>query len=125
MLAFMAGRGPNSASAAYDMIPAKAGKAGRAASPLHKAPKVNDLPRAVAPYDRDHAKAVKHCFDRDSGKPVSAKALKTLAQALVRYHLHPEVKFLGGDYTHRGGDVSPPHPSRGNPANRQGGQPLG
>jgi len=30
------------------------------------------------------------------------KSLKTDGQALLRYHLHPEAKFLGGDYTHRG-----------------------
>ncbi len=64
--------------------------------------KLADAPRAVAPFDKDITRAAKHCFDRDTGFPVSPKALKTYRQALLRYHLHPEVKFLGGDYFDRG-----------------------
>jgi len=61
-----------------------------------------DLPRAIAPYDKDPIKAAQHCFDRDTGKPVPASLLKTYAQALAQYHLHPESKFQNADWTDRG-----------------------
>lgn len=64
------------------------------------ATKAADAPRAVAPFDRDIPKAAKHCLDRDTGKPNLAKLLKTYDQALLRYHLHPEAKFQGGEYIH-------------------------
>ena len=64
--------------------------------------KLADAPRAVAPFDKDITRAAKHCFDRDTGLPVAPKALKTYRQALLRYHLHPEAKFVGGDYADRG-----------------------
>ncbi|MBU6418256.1 MAG: DNA polymerase [Proteobacteria bacterium] len=64
--------------------------------------KLSDAPRAVAPFDKDITRAAKHCFDRDTGLAVAPKALKTYRQALLRYHLHPEAKFLGGDYFERG-----------------------
>ncbi len=102
MLAFQAGRLLDSAGTALSTTPAKAGKSGHAASPISKAAKADDAPRAVAPFDRDHARAARRCFDRDTGKLVSPKSLKTYTQALVRYHLHPEAKFLGGDYINRG-----------------------
>lgn len=59
-------------------------------------------PRAVAPFDRDLAIAVEHCFDRETGEPVRPEVLKTYRQALGQYHLHPEAKFEGGDYTDAG-----------------------
>ncbi|MGH7121380.1 MAG: hypothetical protein ACREFP_20725, partial [Acetobacteraceae bacterium] len=61
-----------------------------------------DAPRAVAPFDRDPAKAVGRCFDRETGRPVPVRQLKTYRQALLRYHLHSEVKFHGGRYLDRG-----------------------
>ncbi|HLJ65728.1 MAG TPA: hypothetical protein VKX16_00030, partial [Chloroflexota bacterium] len=57
------------------------------------------LPRPVAPYDADPAQAVRHCFDRETGEPVPLERLRTYAQALAGYHLHPEDKFAGGDCT--------------------------
>lgn len=75
------------------------GKRGGKRSGIKKAA---DAPRAVAPFDREPNRAVNHCFDRDTGFPVAAKALKTYRQALLRYHLHPEAKFLAGDYFDRG-----------------------
>lgn len=59
-------------------------------------------PKPIAAYDRDHAKATATAFDRESGEPVSATALKSYAEALAQYHLHPEDKFLNGDYLDRG-----------------------
>ena len=64
--------------------------------------KALDAPRAVAPFDRAIGSAAKRCFDRDSGEAVSLNRLKTYRQALNRYHLSPEAKFLGGNYTDAG-----------------------
>lgn len=75
------------------------GKTKRRATATRKA---MDAPRAIAPFDRDLIRAAKSCFDRNTGKPVNASHLKTHAQALLRYHLHPEAKFEGGDYTDAG-----------------------
>lgn len=57
------------------------------------------VPRAVSPYDRDVRKAARACFDRETGEPVPLRLLTTYADALSRYHLRPESKFDGGDYT--------------------------
>ena len=59
-------------------------------------------PKVVSPFNPDPAVAVLHCFDRDTGKPVPAELLKTYRDAVARYHLHPETKFIGGDYTDSG-----------------------
>ncbi len=64
-------------------------------------PKVQP-PKPVAPFDTDPAKIAATAFDRESGKPVPATALQTYVEALVQYHLHPESKFLGGDYRETG-----------------------
>jgi hypothetical protein len=58
--------------------------------------------KPIALFDRDLAKAVETTFDRDSGRPVRAHRLKSYAEALSSYHLHPESKFLSGDYLDRG-----------------------
>lgn len=60
------------------------------------------IPRPVAPFDKDPAKAAEKCFDRLTGEPVDAESLLTYERALAQYHLHPEEKFLGGDYLDRG-----------------------
>ena len=55
---------------------------------------------------------------------VPAALLKTYRQALARYHLHPEAKFYGGDYTDAGVLVATSHPRAGHQrhrAHRQGG----
>lgn len=64
-------------------------------------PKV-ELPKPVALFDRDLAKVAATAFDRASGKPVSADALQSYAEAVAQYHLHTESKFLGGDFAERG-----------------------
>ena len=56
----------------------------------------------VAPYDRDPAIAALHCFDRDTGRAVPVRLLKTFAEALAQYRLHPESKFEHADFQDRG-----------------------
>jgi hypothetical protein len=58
--------------------------------------------KPVAPFDKDPKKAAKGAFDRLTGLPVSVKRLKRYQEALAQYHLHPEDKFLNGDYLDRG-----------------------
>lgn len=58
--------------------------------------------KPIAAYDQDHAKAVLSAFDRQSGEPVPATALKTYREALAQYHIQPESKFLNADYLDRG-----------------------
>ncbi|WP_374139745.1 hypothetical protein, partial [Sphingomonas sp. 32-62-10] len=58
--------------------------------------------KPVAPFDRDHDKAITSAFDRDTGKPVPASSLKSYADALAQYHLRPESKFLNGNFIDRG-----------------------
>jgi len=60
------------------------------------------LAKPVAPFEWDAAKISASAFDRESGKPVPANALQTYREAIAQYHLHPECKFLGGDYCDRG-----------------------
>jgi hypothetical protein len=43
-----------------------------------------------------------HAFDRERDEPVPASWLKSHGRSLVRYHLHPETKFWGGEYDQRG-----------------------
>lgn len=59
-------------------------------------------PKPIAPFDRDHAKAAANAFDRESEEPVPLTSLRSYAEALAQYHLHPESKFLNGDYFDRG-----------------------
>ena len=54
--------------------------------------------KPIAPFDSDHSKAISIAFDRESGEPVPATALKTYAEALSDYHIRPEDKFLNADY---------------------------
>jgi hypothetical protein len=58
--------------------------------------------KPIALFDRDLEKAIETAFDRDSGRAVSPYRLKSYADALSNYHLHPESKFLNGDYLDRG-----------------------
>jgi hypothetical protein len=62
----------------------------------------SDIPRPVAPYNADPKLVAANCFDRLTGDPISIDRLKTYAEALSDYHLHPESKFLNGDYLDRG-----------------------
>ena len=60
------------------------------------------LHSAVAPYDPDPGVAAEHCFDRETGESVRPELLKSYRQAVAQYHLHPEIKFLGGNYCDHG-----------------------
>jgi hypothetical protein len=60
-------------------------------------------PSPAAPYDIDPDKAAAKAFDRKSqGTPVPARWLTSYARSLSRYHLSPEAKFWGGDWTESG-----------------------
>jgi hypothetical protein len=61
-------------------------------------PKICSAPKPIAPYNTDIKRATQNCFDRETGKPISSKSLKTYREALAQYHLSPESKFLNGDY---------------------------
>jgi hypothetical protein len=52
--------------------------------------------KPIAPFERDPALAVSRAFDRETGEPVPASALKTYAEALQFYHVSPEDKFANG-----------------------------
>jgi hypothetical protein len=58
--------------------------------------------KPAAAYDTDHDKAATSAFCRDSGEPVPPDILKSYAETLAQYHLHPESKFLNGSYGDNG-----------------------
>jgi hypothetical protein len=53
----------------------------------------------IAPFDKDHCRAVNLCFDRNTGESIRPEDLKTYLETLAQYHMHPEAKFDNGDYT--------------------------
>ena len=59
-------------------------------------------PRPAAPYFKDPSEAKNHAFDRERSDAIPVSWLKSHARSLVRYHLHPETKFQGGEYDQRG-----------------------
>ena len=59
-------------------------------------------PRPAAPYFKRPSEAKDRAFDRERGDGIPASWLKSHARSLVRYHLHPETKFQGGEYDQRG-----------------------
>jgi hypothetical protein len=60
-------------------------------------------PIAAAPYDRDPARAAARAFDRRlKDVRVPLRWLKSYGRSLSHYHLHPEAKFWGGDWTDAG-----------------------
>jgi transcriptional regulator with XRE-family HTH domain len=59
-------------------------------------------PRPAAPYFKRAIDAKDHAFDREHDEPVPASWLKSHGRSLVRYHLHQETKFWGGEYDQRG-----------------------
>ena len=59
-------------------------------------------PRPAAPYFKQPNEAKDHAFDRERGAVIPTSWLKSHARSLVRYHLHPETKFQGGEYDQRG-----------------------
>jgi hypothetical protein len=58
--------------------------------------------KPIAPFDIDIARAAQNCFDREAGRPVSIKSLKSYREVLAQYHLRPEAKFLNGEYLGQG-----------------------
>ena len=73
--------------------------------PKRGRPKKRSKPAPAAPFDRDHEKALALGFDRNTGEPIPASALKSYGDALARYHLSPESKFVNGNYLDRGTTV--------------------
>ena len=59
-------------------------------------------PRPAAPYYKRPIDAKDHAFDRERGGNIPASWLKSHGRSLVRYHLHPETKFWGGEFDQRG-----------------------
>jgi hypothetical protein len=60
-------------------------------------------PKPVAAYDRDISRAADDAFDREPPwEPVPLAWLRTYAEALRQYHIHPETKFLGGGHMQTG-----------------------
>ncbi|MGA7196814.1 hypothetical protein [Roseiarcus sp.] len=59
-------------------------------------------PRPAAPYFKQPREAKHHAFDRERGGQIPASWLKSHGRSLVRYHLHPETKFQGGEFDQRG-----------------------
>jgi hypothetical protein len=59
-------------------------------------------PRPAAPFHKDVLEAAKLAFDRRTSLTVPVSWLRSLGSSLVRYHLHPEAKFRGGDYDQQG-----------------------
>ena len=53
-------------------------------------------PKPVAPYNRDPMLVLDKVRDRETGEPVSREWLRSYADVLRAYHIHPETKFLGG-----------------------------
>lgn len=58
--------------------------------------------KPIAPFSKDGAAIAATAFDRITGKLVAANDLQTYREALAQYHLHPESKFLNGDFVDRG-----------------------
>ena len=54
--------------------------------------------KPIASFTTDPAIAAQTAFDRNSGASVAIDRLQNYAQSLGQYHLHPENKFLNGDY---------------------------
>jgi hypothetical protein len=58
--------------------------------------------RPVAPFEVEAKVAAAKCFDRETGQSVPAQRLKTYADALQHFHIHPETKFLNAEAYDRG-----------------------
>jgi hypothetical protein len=59
-------------------------------------------PSPASRYSSDLLKDRPPVFDRDNGQPVAWHWLKSYRRALVRHHLHAEMKFRGGAENERG-----------------------
>jgi hypothetical protein len=58
--------------------------------------------KPASPFVQDKSQAASECFDRGTGEPIEVEKLKTYQESLAQYHLHPETKFLNGNYLDRG-----------------------
>ena len=58
--------------------------------------------RPIAPFHKDPNRAAEAAFDRITDQPVPVEQLGTYQEVLAQYHLHPEAKFLHGDYRDSG-----------------------
>jgi hypothetical protein len=58
--------------------------------------------KPVAPYNSNFSKAADQARDRETWEPVSRAWLRTYAEALRQYAIHPETKFLGGAHIQSG-----------------------
>lgn len=58
--------------------------------------------KPIAPFSKDSATIAATAFDRITGALVQTFDLQTYREALAQYHLHPESKFLNGDFVDRG-----------------------
>lgn len=67
-----------------------------------KSESFDDFPRPVAPFNKDTQAAAEKCFDRETGKAIPNAVLKTYREVLSQYHLHPEKKFLNGNFLDSG-----------------------
>ncbi|MGR3290395.1 MAG: hypothetical protein ACU0C9_04275 [Paracoccaceae bacterium] len=61
-------------------------------------PNKTEVPKPIAPFERNPETAVRLAFDRITGKPVQTSRLKTYAEALAQFHLSTEDKFENGDF---------------------------
>ncbi len=52
--------------------------------------------KPAAPYAADPADVLDQVFDRGTGEAIAPDELRSYADVLRSYHLHPETKFLGG-----------------------------
>jgi hypothetical protein len=57
-------------------------------------------PKPMATYTNNKEKA--KYFDRETGEPVAKSKLKTYEESLAQYHIHPEEKFLNGNFCDTG-----------------------
>ncbi|MDX2503276.1 MAG: hypothetical protein QNL62_02180, partial [Gammaproteobacteria bacterium] len=58
--------------------------------------------KPASPYVKDIDEASAQCFDRVTGEHIVKDKLKIYQESLAQYHLHPETKFLNGDYLDQG-----------------------
>lgn len=68
----------------------------------HRSDRAKRAIRPAALFDRDLPTAISTAFDRETGRPVSAASLKSFREVLAQFHMHPEPKFLNGDYVDMG-----------------------
>jgi hypothetical protein len=71
-------------------------------TPSRGRPRNQFVPKPIAPYNSDPARALEAIFDRVTGESVDPDQLKTYAEVLAQYHLSPEGKFANGQFLDRG-----------------------